>query len=46
MLGRIKEILDNKVYIKLEIDITQQENLVNLHVVFEYMNKNTDNFNV
>lgn len=38
MLGRIKEILDNKVYIKLEIDITQQENLVNLHVVFENNN--------
>ena len=29
------EIVDNYVYIKLGIDITQQPNLVNLHVVFD-----------
>ena len=29
------EIVDNYVYIKLSIDITQQPNLVNLHVVFD-----------
>ena len=29
------EIIDNYVYIKLSIDITQQPNLVNLHVVFD-----------
>ncbi len=35
MLGSIKEIIDNSVIIKLDIDITNQPNLVNLHVVFE-----------
>ena len=35
MLGRIEEIIDNSVIIKLDIDITQQPNLVNLHIVFE-----------
>ena len=35
MLGSIIEIVDNYVYIKLGIDITQQPNLVNLHVVFD-----------
>ena len=35
MLGRIQEIIDNSVTIKLDIDITKQPNLVNLHVVFE-----------
>ena len=35
MLGSIIEIVDNYVYIKLSIDITQQPNLVNLHVVFD-----------
>ncbi len=35
MLGKIEQILDNQVKIKLEIDITEQPNLVNLHIVFE-----------
>ena len=35
MLGKIEEIIDNSVTIKLGIDITQQPNLVNLHLVFE-----------
>ena len=35
MLGKIEEIVDNTVIIKLDIDITQQPNLVNLHVIFE-----------
>ena len=35
MLGRIEEIIDNSVYIKLGIDINKQPNLVNLHVIFE-----------
>ena len=35
MLGNIIEIIDNNVIIKLTIDITNQPNLVNLHVVFE-----------
>ena len=35
MLGKIEEILDNQVKIKLEIDIAEQPNLVNLHVVFD-----------
>ena len=35
MIGTISEIIDNNVYIKLGIDITQQPNLVGLHVVFE-----------
>ena len=35
MLGKIEEIIDNSVIIKLDIDISEQPNLVNLHVVFE-----------
>ncbi len=34
-LGTIKEIIDNSVIIKLNIDISHQPNLVNLHIVFE-----------
>ncbi len=35
MLGKITEILENDVIVQLTIDINQQPNLVNLHVVFE-----------
>lgn len=35
MLGKITEILENSVIVQLAIDINQQPNLVNLHVVFE-----------
>lgn len=35
MLGRVIEIVDNTVTIKLAIDINSQPNLINLHVVFE-----------
>ena len=35
MLGKIEEIIDNSVTIKLNVDINNQPNLVNLHVVFE-----------
>ena len=35
MLGRIIEIIDNQVFIKLDIDINNQTNLINLHVVFD-----------
>lgn len=35
MLGRIDEIIDNSVIIKLDIDINEQPNLVNLHIIFE-----------
>ncbi len=35
MLGKIEEIIDNSVTIKLDINIAEQPNLVNLHVVFE-----------
>ena len=35
MLGKIQEIIDNSIFIKLDIDINKQPNLVNLHVVFE-----------
>ncbi len=35
MLGKIEEIIDNTVTVKLSIDINEQPNLVNLHVVFE-----------
>ena len=35
MLGKIEEIIDSSVYIKLGIDINKQPNLVNLHVIFE-----------
>ena len=36
MLGKIIEIEDNYVTVKLSIDITKQPNLANLHVVFEH----------
>lgn len=35
MLGKIEEIIDNSVTIKLDIDINEQPNLVSLHVIFE-----------
>jgi len=35
MLGKIEEIIDNTVTIELAIDISEQPNLVNLHIVFE-----------
>ena len=35
MLGKIEEIIENNVIIKLNININEQPNLVNLHVVFE-----------
>lgn len=35
MLGKMQEIIDNNVIIKLDIDINQQPNLINLHLVFE-----------
>lgn len=35
MLGRIIEIIDNQVFVKLDIDINNQTNLINLHVIFE-----------
>ena len=35
MLGKVEEILDNQVKIRLEIDITEQPNLVNLHIIFD-----------
>lgn len=35
MLGKIEEIIDNSVKIKLSININEQPNLVNLHVIFE-----------
>ena len=35
MLGKIIEIIDNQVFVKLNIDINNQTNLINLHVVFE-----------
>ena len=35
MLGKIEEIIDNRVKIRLSIDINEQPNLINLHVVFE-----------
>ncbi len=35
MLGKISEIIDNQVFLNLSIDINNQSNLVNLHVVFE-----------
>ena len=39
MLGNILEINDNLVSVKLDIDINEQPNLINLHVIFEYMDK-------
>lgn len=35
MLGKIKEIIDNTVTIELSININEQPNLINIHVVFE-----------
>lgn len=35
MIGKIEEIIDNSVKIKLSININEQPNLVNLHVIFE-----------
>ena len=35
MIGSIIEIVDNRVLIKLAIDINKQPNLIGLHVVFE-----------
>ena len=35
MLGKVEEILDNQVKIRLDIDITEQPNLVNLHIIFD-----------
>ncbi len=35
MLGNIAEIIDNQVFIDLNIDISNQTNLINLHVIFE-----------
>ena len=35
VLGKIDEILDNQVKVKLDIDITEQPNLVGLHVIFD-----------
>ena len=35
MLGTIQEITDNQIKVKLNIDITEQPNLVNLHIVCE-----------
>ncbi len=39
MLGTILEIIDNSVVLKLSIDISEQPNLVGLHVIFEDNNK-------
>ncbi len=39
MLGTIDEIIDNSVVIKLSIDISNQPNLVGLHVVFDEQKK-------
>lgn len=35
MLGDIKEIVDNNVFVNLAIDLAKQTNLVDLHVIFE-----------
>ena len=35
MLGKIYEITNNQVLVKLAIDLNNQVNLVNMHVVFE-----------
>ncbi|MCI8347515.1 MAG: ATP-binding protein [Bacilli bacterium] len=35
MLGRIIEIVENQIIIKLDIDINNQTNLINLHVILE-----------
>ncbi len=35
MLGKITEIVDNQVFVELSIDMTNQMNLINIHVIFE-----------
>ena len=35
MIGKIIDVYDNIVLVKLDIDITNQTNLVNIHVIFE-----------
>ena len=35
MLGKIIEIKDKEIIINLDIDISSQTNLINLHLVFE-----------
>lgn len=35
MIGKIIDINDSNVFVKLDIDITNQTNLVNIHVIFE-----------
>ncbi len=35
MLGKIEEIIDNQVTIRLDIDISEQPSLINLHVIFD-----------
>ena len=35
MLGKIIEIKDKEIIISLDIDISSQTNLINLHVIFE-----------
>jgi len=39
MIGNILEIIDNNVLVKLSININDQSNLINLHVVFEDSDK-------
>lgn len=39
MLGNVLEIIDNRVFIRLAIDINEQPNLVGLHVVFDETDK-------
>ena len=39
MLGDVLEIIDNRVLIKLAIDINRQPNLVGLHIVFDDVDK-------
>lgn len=41
MLGKIQEIINNTVLIKLAIDINHQPNLINLHVIFENEDQKT-----
>ncbi len=39
MIGKILEIVDNRVLVELAIDINKQPNLIGLHIVFEDDNK-------
>ena len=39
MIGSVLEIIDNQVIVKLNIDINNQPNLINIHVVFEDKDK-------